>query len=60
MLLSKSGKKIGYFGLKKAIVKSPIFGVKMSINQFRSIFACICKGWEVDLHHVFHHPEYLR
>lgn len=60
MLLCDFLKNFGHFRLTKAIVKNPIFGVKMSIKGFLSIFAYICKDREVNLHQVFHRPKYLR
>lgn len=57
MLIYGVGKKYGHFELRKAIVKNPVFGVKTSIVRFLSIFACICKGFEVDPHHVFYHQK---
>ena len=60
MLPYEAAKNFGYFELRKGIIKNPIFGVKMLIKRFESIFAYICKGWEVDHDHVFHHPKNLR
>ena len=53
-------KKSGYFELRKALVKIAIFRVKIPIKRNRLIFACICKGLEVDPDHVFHDPKKLR
>lgn len=34
MFLHKTVKNFGYFELRKAIVKNPVFVAKMSINRF--------------------------
>lgn len=57
MLLYKLGKKSGHFGLRKAIVKNLIFGVKMSIKRFRLIFAYSSKGKSMVFHRVFYDLE---
>ena len=56
----KAPKKYGQFEPRKGIVKNPIFGVKSSIERILTIFAYICKGFEVDPNHVFHHQKKLR
>lgn len=60
MFIDKSIKILGNFELRKGIVKNPILGAKMTIISILSIFAYTCKGWEVDPHQIFHHPENLR
>lgn len=57
MISCKFMKNFSHFELRKDIVKSPIFGIKMPIERFLSNFAYTCKGWEVDVDHVFHHPK---
>lgn len=52
--------KFRSFSTYESLVKNPIFGVKMSIKGFLSIFAYICKDREVNLHQVFRRPKYLR
>ena len=53
MLLHQALKNFGHFGPRKAIVKSSIFKVKLPIERFLPIFACIYKDFEVDNNHVF-------
>jgi hypothetical protein len=60
MLGYKLLKNSGHFGLIKALMKNPIFGVEMSIKRNLPIFPCRYKGLEVDVHHVFHHPKNWR
>ena len=60
MLSCTTLKKYGHFELRKAIVKNPIFGVKMSIKQNQSVFACTYKRFEVDFDHGFYDPKNSR
>jgi hypothetical protein len=52
--------KSGHFGLRKDIVKNPIFRVKQWIERFLPIFAYIYKGCQVESHRVFHPSKNLK
>lgn len=58
----ESLKIFGHFGLREALVKNPIFEVKMSIKRNPSIFPYRCKGQglKVNVHHAFYHPKNWR
>jgi hypothetical protein len=57
MFLREKAKKYSDFRLRKGIIKNPIFGVKIWIERFWTIFAYIYKGWEVDIDNVFYDPK---